>query len=652
MADSKPFIDRVREAMSTRDGRIALAIFAALGFYYAVLTPVEFTIGDAPELLLAGYTLGNPHPSGYPLFTILTFVFSHLPGPSPFWNASVALSGLTTAGSAVFLYLTLRKLRFGHIPAAAAAMAWGAANPIVYQATRVEVYGLHCLFFGAAIWAVTVLYTRARPAADEAAPQPIPQQTDDDRQATLRFWAATSVAFVCLGLTNHLTTVFLVVPVVISVGLADRKTLLNPKNLAIFSAIAVAGAALYAYLPLSAMANTGDRFSWNDPQTVDNFLRHVTGQEYAQHLDINNLGPSLLKFLDRFDRAFFPGIAVLSAIGLYEIAARRWRMFVSLALIAGPLLVYIGSYQINDIATYDPPIFWVFLLAAGAAADWLMRVRFADHGWQAVARKVAIVGVGVAIAVLLFRSRTNGYKELLGHDHSTYIVERIETPAIVFSDLDRHTFPMWYQTLVNHTGPEIVTFDSVMLTHPDMKWYRAWLQKRYPDFHFPTDEVVANNNWRDWMIANNPDYTPYAILHQPWRGRATHARLEGPYHTIHDGGRKPGESKVSRKTSMLFMATWKRAHGNTYWTNMQQTFRLGDPIACVTEWMDHDGLSPTWKLIGPDGAVVTYDEHPVPKGSNISWEYFEPEDQRIGDWRCEVGEANGKPISIEFQIID
>lgn len=643
MSESQSFLDRIQRSLSTLDGRVALAVFGILGFYYAVLTPVEFTIGDAPELVLAGYTLGNPHPSGYPLFTMLTWVFSHLPGPSPFWNTSVALSGMTTAGAALFLFLSLRRLEFGLIASTAAAMAWGAANPIVYQATRVEVYGLHCLFFSVAIWATIVLHKRARPAASDD------EQPD---RSDLRFWAALAVGFVCLGLTNHLTTVFLVIPVVVSIGLADRKTLFNPRNLALFTAIAVAGAAVYAYLPLSAMANTGDRFSWNDPQTLDNFVRHVTGAEYSQHLNINNLGPSLLEFLGRFDGAFFPGIAVLSAIGLYEIAARRWRVFVTLALVAGPLLVYVGSYQINDIATYDPPIFWIFLLAAGAAGDWLYRVRFADHGWQSIARKVAVVGLAIAIGALLFRSRTNGFKELLGHDHSTYVIERIETPAIVFSDLDRHTFPMWYQTLVNHPGPDIVTFDSVMLTHSEMPWYREWLKKRYPDFNFPTDEVIESTNWRDWMIENNPDYRPYAILHQPWRGRKTHAVLKGPYHEIHPGRRSPPTSKLEKKTSMLFMATWWRAHGSTHWTNMQQTFTLGDPIACVAEWMKHDGLDPTWKLVGPDGQIVTYDKHPVPSGSNVSWEYFDVEDQKVGQWRCEISLPGDEPISIDFEIVD
>ncbi len=642
MADEPSFPDKIRDFFSTVDRRIALGMFALLAVYYGVMTPVEFTVGDGPELVLAAYTLGNPHPSGYPLFSILGFFASNAPGPSEYWNTSFFLSALTTAGAATFLFLTLRRLAIGVTAASLAAFAWAFASPIVYQATRVEVYGLHCLFVGAALWAGVTMLKVQRPERDE---EPTPNGTPF-------FWASLTVAFVCLGLTNHLTSVFLVVPVVLAIALADHKMLLSPKNIAIFAAIAAAGAAVYAYLPLTAMANTGDRLSWNDPQTLDNFLHHVTGAEYAKHRNFNNLGPSLMKFLRRFDAAFFPGIAVLSGLGLYEIASRRWRAFIPLALIAGSMLIYVGSYQINDIATYDPPIYFIFLVAAGAAVDWLLQVRFKENEWEPFAKQAALVAVAAIVILSGWRSRTNQWKELLGHDHSTTVWEAVEKPAIIFSDLDRHTFPLWYQAMVLRPEDDVVAFDSVMLTHPEMKWYRAFLMKRYPNFKFPTDEVIKKENWRDWMIRNNPEHNPYVILAQPWRGRATHAVLRGPYHQVFDGRPDKPVGKLERKTSMLFMANYKRAHGNTYWTNMKSTFKLGEPIACVTEWMDHDGIDPTWKLVGPDGAEVTYKKHPVPKGSNLSWEYFPQDQQKVGTWECQVFLSNDDKISIEFEIVE
>ena len=59
-------------------------------FYYVALIRTEITFGDGPELLVAMYNLGGPHPSGYPLFTMLGIIPSHIPWPSGFWSVAAA----------------------------------------------------------------------------------------------------------------------------------------------------------------------------------------------------------------------------------------------------------------------------------------------------------------------------------------------------------------------------------------------------------------------------------------------------------------------------------------------------------------------------------------------------------------------------------
>jgi hypothetical protein len=128
--------------------------------------------------------------------------------------------------------------------------------------------------------------------------------------------------------------------------------------------------------------------------------------------------------------------------------------------------------------------------------------------------------------------------------------------------------------------------------------------------------------------------------------------LKGPYHQLLPGRRAKPAGKLERKTSLIFMANYERAHGGTYWTHMKSTFKKGEPIACVVEWMKHDGLEPTWELIGPGGEKVTYKKHPVPGGSNISWEYFPKDKQIVGEWQCRVFDGSNNEITISFEIVD
>src|SRR5262252_9296796 len=62
---------------------LGLSILAAL--LYFLTAARDIVVGDSPELTMAAVTLGVAHPPGYPLFTMLSHLFSFLPvGPVPF----------------------------------------------------------------------------------------------------------------------------------------------------------------------------------------------------------------------------------------------------------------------------------------------------------------------------------------------------------------------------------------------------------------------------------------------------------------------------------------------------------------------------------------------------------------------------------------
>jgi hypothetical protein len=57
---------------------------------YLLTAPSSVQYGDTGEMVSCGYMLGICHPPGYPLYTLLTYIFTHIPSSdSIFWRASL-----------------------------------------------------------------------------------------------------------------------------------------------------------------------------------------------------------------------------------------------------------------------------------------------------------------------------------------------------------------------------------------------------------------------------------------------------------------------------------------------------------------------------------------------------------------------------------
>jgi len=86
----------------------ALAFFLPFAVYLKTSSPTV-TFIDSGELALVCYTLGIPHPTGYPLYALLGKLVTMLPFGSVIGRLNF-LSAIFVAGAVLFLYLSLRKL--------------------------------------------------------------------------------------------------------------------------------------------------------------------------------------------------------------------------------------------------------------------------------------------------------------------------------------------------------------------------------------------------------------------------------------------------------------------------------------------------------------------------------------------------------------
>src|SRR5205085_6545333 len=116
-----------------RDGTIAVAGgIVALILYLRTLAPsitMANGAGDSGELASTAYTLGIAHPTGYPLYTLLGFVVTHLGGGEPAFSLNVfsAVMGAVTVGLLLLLALHVAWRAVPGAPWPLAAVASGIA---------------------------------------------------------------------------------------------------------------------------------------------------------------------------------------------------------------------------------------------------------------------------------------------------------------------------------------------------------------------------------------------------------------------------------------------------------------------------------------------------------------------------------------------
>jgi hypothetical protein len=612
--------------------RLALAAVILVPLvYYGLFISRGITFGDGPEILTAVILHGVTHPSGYPLYTLLGQPFVHLPWASPHYNLAFFLSAVPGAVACGLIYATLRRLEVRVEVAAPTALAFAFTESVIIQSTRVEVYALHCALIALTFYGL-VRYQRLL----------------EDR------WLYVAILGLCLALTNHLTSALLVIPTALGLIWTGKTKILRAEVLLTAFSIGVACAAVYVYLPLSAMANDADRITWNSPMTLDLFWFHVTGAEYNIYRSTTNILPSLNSFVTYANRSFFGG-ALFVLVPAFPIAARReWKLAVPVALYIVAMLAYTCTFDVSDIATYFSGVFLASLLVVGLALDQALKWRPAKLKGPVAAGVIAAVLVSGPIA-LATKNRSIRHLHVLAQDMSDDVVDRLPDRAIIFTSVDGHTFPLWYQAYVLHPDRELVVIDRVLFRLENKDWYRAFLRARHPDVIWPSDELIfttqLTGRWDKFLIDNNRDrYPPFAMAASQWTVQGTYLVNDGWHHRIvvPEPGVPP--TPATEHGMHIYMAEWaKRGH---YFRNSRRRYAIPtENLACIAEWWRHNDLTTRWIFRGPGGAEHVVKEHPVPSGTTLSWDFIKPEWQTPGMWTCDV-EVNGRvDLSLPFELV-
>jgi hypothetical protein len=449
----------------------AVAGSLALVTYGLTLAPGVLP-GDAGEFQFVPWLAGVAHPTGYPLYCVVGWVWSHLlPIGTVAWRMNL-LSSLLGALAVALVYPMVRRfltrvhqdlpLSAVRLLAFLAALAFAVSPTFWSQAVQAEVYTLHALFV------VAMLSISLSPNG-------------------LRLPLA---AFLFgLSLAHHRTTLLLVPGLLLGLWLEHRQSLRDPRRLAGSLALAALPLGLYLYLPLRAPYTPYLNLPLSPGRTLTLYdgsltglVEFVLGGPFGGSVDLSVNLTERLAMAARLlvAEVGWPGIA-LALVGLsWMVGARRWRMLawtgaLYVAVVGFNLVYLIGDVHVLFIPSYVVVVLW---MAAGAATvarlvgRWLVRhgespIRYAwEHGYQHMLgemRALAITLVVIPFFLLplwwgaLRAERVSLRGETSARDAwQRLLAQPLPNEAILVSNDRDEIMPLWYYQYVDGLRPDVL----------------------------------------------------------------------------------------------------------------------------------------------------------------------------------------------------
>ena len=483
------------------DALIALiaSVFAVL-LYLRTLAP-GILGGDSGEFQFAAWLGGFAHPTGYPLYLLLGWLWTHLlPLHDPAWrmNAFSALWGGVATGL-VYL-LALRMLRqatanpWFRLLALFAALTFAVTPTFWSQATLAEVYTLNAALVAAILLGLVTW-----------------GQTGSRRALYL-----TALLY-GLSLAHHRTTLLYLPAIAIFMLLTIRQQVtsprvpasprlrvsVSPRHLVTLALLVLAPLLLYLIIPLRAphVPYFQIRVAADQPlqlyrTTLAGFIEHISGQGFGSALGVSGSAVARLRGLP----ALFTGelTVVGLALGLLGLIGLALRAKPLLALTGLSFLAIVGFnliYGIGDIYGYYIPAYliWVLWMALGlgAVCDAVKgrrgdtetrrhgdaesipaqhsphrRVAASPRHWLALAICLAALALPIYLVITNFASHDRS-QDVTAKAWDALLAQPIPQDAILITNDRDEMMPQWYLKYVEGRRADLIGLFPLIQPGPE-----------------------------------------------------------------------------------------------------------------------------------------------------------------------------------------
>lgn len=449
-----------------------LAGLACFALYAKTLAPT-LLMADAAEFQLACHLLGVAHPTGYPLYLMLGWLWSHL---LPIGDAAYRINLLssvfsaTAIGLAYPLTLRILKVTLPTVPrnllravAVIAGLTLAFSRTFWSQALRAEVYALNSLFVVATLF-LLLLWSY------------------QERRSSRTLYAAALVYG--LSLAHHRTMILLLPAYVLFVWLTDRSALTSVKSLGRLILAMLVPQLLYLYIPLRAPATPYLHLDLAPGRTLElydnsmqGFLGFVLGAVFRGELGyqapllerMTMAGASLLRQFGTLGVGL--GLLGLVRLGIgRQKATERRGILLLLGLSYLGLVAFCLFYFIGDVHVLFTPSFIIFGIWIAVGIGWVVEaaalvLRRWPRAWPAVAWALILWFGLLPLSLVL-----GNYHQVDMSDRyqarqwaEEILAQRVPDGAILVSNDRNEITPLLYVQYVEGIRPDLLTMFPLML---------------------------------------------------------------------------------------------------------------------------------------------------------------------------------------------
>ena len=450
---------------------------------------------DSGELAAVQATLGIAHPTGYPLFTMIGYLFSLIPLPmTKIFQLNILAAIYCSTAIGVFTYTIkfcldnlssfkkkqpVRKEsskkekkkskdknekteKPAEIPenlklltAVLGGLILAFSRTFWFQSTSVEVYSLHLTLITLIILFLLKAYVSS---------------LENDK---LINWLVFSF-FLALGFTNHLTTILILPGVAYLYFSRYGFNSKSFKRLAIMILFFIPILVLiYSYLPIRASQNP--LLDWGNPVDWERIYRHVTGKQYQVWLftSFDSAGKQLNHFFTILPEEFYAELA-LAFIGLFVSFFKARKLFLFMLITFLFAVLYSINYDIHDIDSY-------FLLA------FIMIAFFAVFGilkileMKSLQKNYVLILISFLIAIQFYFNFINVNQSgvYTFEDYTKATLNGVPKNSIVFSyQWDYFISASNYFQFVEDYRRDVTVIDKELLRR---SWYYNQINTRDPN---------------------------------------------------------------------------------------------------------------------------------------------------------------------------
>jgi hypothetical protein len=503
---------------------VVVAVFSMLVYVLTLSPGVSWGhhSEDSGDLITAAWVAGIPHPTGYPLFTMLGWLWSHIiPFGSVAWrmNAFSAFWGAMAAGimvRAVWRSFSLipddTLTRIGRSGRAIAATSAGFllafATYVWQQSVVTEVYSLNLFFTSLVSWILIELLAGANDAGD-------PNTVENAESWTRRRGKLVMLLGLSWGLamTNHMLSIFLFPSILMVLLFGNLKLRLGE----FLKGAGCWALALFCYLYMPIRSAMNPPLDYGDAQTWRGFVWMVTGQQFRRimftlipYMSLHQI----MKYNSIPVQLGIPG-TIAAFAGVIRFTQARSRPVVILAIHSLLMIAYalyvLSSYSIWDPEGYVLGMIWGAVLWASWSIVFL----------SGAPGRLGRAGRAFGIFLLLIApiaSLVGHWKECdlsANRDAMQFGEESFasfEPNAIVMDVRYERGFVLWYYREVEYVNTR-GDVKVIYLEHTVFQWGLDLLKRKYPDILVPDTPLPGPKpelKTAAWItrhnIANHPIY--------------------------------------------------------------------------------------------------------------------------------------------------